>query len=160
MAGKGSKKKLKGTREPAVQNRRARFDYLITDTLTCGIKLTGTEIKSIRAGQISLQEGYVQAAEHPLRLTLHNVHIAEYPGAGPKHQHAPTRVRTLLAHKREIRKWFTASRARGITIVPLEITWVDARAKLVIGLGTGKKKYDKRETLKKRDHERDMERGH
>jgi SsrA-binding protein len=163
MAGKGStsnKKKKKGaSREPSVRNRRARFDYFITDTLTCGIKLTGTEIKSIRAGQISLQEGYVRATEEPLALTLHGVHIAEYPGAGPKHQHEPTRVRSLLAHRREIRKWAVEARARGVTIVPLEITWVDARAKLVIGLGIGKKKYDKRQALRKKAHHRDIRDG-
>ncbi|MCH2136431.1 MAG: SsrA-binding protein SmpB [Phycisphaerales bacterium] len=149
---------MAASREPGIANRRARHDYFITDTLTCGIKLTGTEIKSIRAGQISLKEGYVRASDKPLSLTLHGVHIAEYPGAGPKHQHEPIRVRTLLANKREIRKWAVASRARGSTIVPLEIVWVESRAKLVIGLGTGKKKHDKRQALRKKAHARDMER--
>jgi len=158
MAGKGTKKKDKGNREPRIQNRKARFDYFITDTLTCGMKLTGTEIKSIRAGLASLKEGYVRAEDNPPRLTLHSVHISEYAGAGPKHQHEPTRTRILLAHKREIRKWAVESRARGVSIVPLEITWEDSRAKLVIGLGIGKKKHDKRESMKKRAHDRDMER--
>jgi len=158
MAGKGTKKKDNGNREPRIQNRKARFDYSITDTLTCGIKLTGTEIKSVRAGLASLKEGYVRAEDNPPRLTLHSVHISEYAGAGPKHQHDPTRTRILLAHKREIRKWALESRARGVSIVPLEITWEDSRAKLVIGLGVGKKKHDKRESMKKRAHDRDMER--
>ena len=158
MAGKGSKsnKKKGASREPSIRNRRARFDYFITDTLTCGMKLTGTEIKSIRAGQISLQEGYVRATEDPLALTLHGVHIAEYPGAGPKHQHEPTRVRPLLAHRREIHKLAVQARGRGVTIVPLEVTWVDSRAKLVIGLGIGKRKYDKRQALKRKADHRDI----
>lgn len=150
---------MAASREPAIRNRKARHDYFITDTLTCGLKLTGTEIKSIRAGQISLKEGYVRASERPPRLTLHGVHIAEYPGAGPKHQHDPVRTRVLLASKREIRKWAVESRSRGSTIVPLEITWVDSRAKLVIGLGVGKKKHDKRQSLRKKAHRRDMEQG-
>jgi SsrA-binding protein len=159
MAGKGkTSKKQTGAREPSIQNRKARFDYFITDTLTCGIKLTGTEIKSIRAGLISIKEGYVRASESPLALTLHAVHIGEYPGAGPKHQHDPIRTRVLLANKREIRQWAVEARAKGSAIIPLEITWVDKRAKLVIGLGVGKKKYDKRQSLKYKDHKRDMER--
>ncbi|MCH2138205.1 MAG: SsrA-binding protein SmpB [Phycisphaerales bacterium] len=158
MAKRGSKSARSNTREPAIRNRRARHDFFISDTLTCGLKLTGTEIKSIRSGQASLQEGYVRAQADPPQLTLHGVHIAEYPGAGPKHQHEPTRTRVLLAHKREIRKWAVAANARGATIVPLEIVWQDARAKLVIGLGVGKKKHDKRESMKKKAHQRDIER--
>lgn len=159
MARKGAgSKKGTGAREPSIGNRKARYDYFITDTLTCGIKLTGTEIKSVRAGLISLKEGYVRASEHPVSMTLHGVHIAEYPGAGPKHQHDPTRTRVLLANKREIRAWAVESRAKGSTIVPLEIVWVDKRAKLVIGLGIGKKKYDKRQALKHKADKREMDR--
>ena len=97
--------------ESTIENRRARRDYFIEDTLECGIRLTGTEIKSVRIGQVSLAEGYVRATETPPRLTLHGAHIAEYPPAGEHRQHQPVRVRALLAHRREIRKLAARTRA-------------------------------------------------
>ena len=145
--------------EPVIENRKARHLYTITDTLECGIKLLGTEIKSVRSGQVSLAEGYVKASEDPLSLTLHSIHIAEYPPAGPHRQHEPTRTRVLLAHRREIRKWAVASRSRGCTIVPLKMYFVDGRAKLLVGLGTGKKAPDKRQDLKAKEAKRDIERA-
>ena len=98
------KKSKQDNSEPVIQNRRARYDYLITDTLECGVRLLGTEVKSLRTGQASLAEGYVRAELDPPRLMLHSVHIAEYPNASSTHQHDPIRTRELLAHKREIRK--------------------------------------------------------
>ncbi|MDP7029927.1 MAG: SsrA-binding protein SmpB [Phycisphaerales bacterium] len=143
--------------EPLIRNRRARHDYLIQETLECGIRLTGTEVKSLRSGQASLQEGYVRAELVPLSLTLHGVHIAEYPNASSRFQHAPIRTRQLLAHKREIRKLARAASAKGVAIVPLEIHWRNGRAKLLIGIGTGKRTYDKRQALKAKAHKRDIE---
>lgn len=143
-----------------IRNRRARHDYLITETLECGIKLTGTEVKSLRNGQASLQEGYVRAESNPPSLTLHGVHIKEYANASSAHQHDPVRPRTLLAHKREIKKLATLTSAKGVTIVPLEIHWKDGRAKLVVGVGTGKRQYDKRQALKAKAHRRDIEERH
>jgi SsrA-binding protein len=145
--------------EPTIENRRARHDYFIEDTLECGMKLTGTEIKSVRHGQASLGEGYVQAIENPPSLTLHGVHIAEYAPAGEAHQHLPTRTRTLLAQKREIRKLADKTRERGVTIVPLKIYFVRGRAKLLIGLARGKHKADKRQDIATREHKRDMDRA-
>ncbi|HBZ96723.1 MAG: SsrA-binding protein [Phycisphaerae bacterium] len=145
--------------EPVIENRKARHLYTITDTLECGIKLLGTEIKSVRSGQVSLAEGYVKATEQPLALSLHGVHVAEYPPAGPHRQHDPIRVRILLAHRREIRKWAIAARSRGCTIVPLKMYFVDGRAKLLIGLGTGKKAKDKRQDLKAKEAKREIERA-
>ncbi|MEE2907532.1 MAG: SsrA-binding protein SmpB [Planctomycetota bacterium] len=152
-----SKSNSTGTREPVIQNRKARHDYAITDTLECGMKLTGTEVKSIRNGQISLGEGYVHASAEPPSLMLHGVHISEYPPAGPATQHEPTRTRILLAHKREIRKWAIQSRERGRSIIPLKVYFVEGRIKILIGLGTGKRKYDKRQAIKARDAQRDMD---
>ncbi len=145
--------------KPTIENRRARYDFFIDDTLECGIKLTGTEIKSVRNGRVSLAEGYVRATESPPTLVLHGVHIAEYPPAGKQLQHDPTRVRTLLAHRREIRKLADKTRQKGFTIVPLKMYLVRGRAKLLIGLGQGKRRHDKRHELAKRQAEREIKRA-
>lgn len=147
---------------PEILNRRARHDYHITETLEVGIKLAGTEVRSLRAGKCSLAEGYVRAEANPPRLLLYSVHIDEYSPAGPVQagrQHALRRPRVLLAHKREIRRLATASDAKGMTIVPLKIYFNErGRAKMLIGLGRGKAAYDKREAIKKRESERDIRR--
>lgn len=156
MAKRGKTSQQDGP-QPSIRNRKARHDYLITETLECGLQLTGTEVKSLRNGQASLQEGYVRASLDPLGLTLHSVHIAEYPNASSAHQHEPTRTRNLLAHKREIKSLARQAATKGVTIVPLEIIWRDGRAKLVIGVGTGKKSWDKRQALKAKAHRRDIE---
>ena len=145
--------------QPTIENRRARHDYFIEETLECGIKLTGTEVKSIRNGRASLAEGYVRATESPPTLTLHGVHVAEYPPAGEHRQHDPIRVRTLLAHRREIRKLADATRAKGLTIVPLKLYFVNGRAKMLIGVARGKHHHDKRRDLEKRQAQRDIERA-
>src|SRR5690606_12874592 len=118
MAKKGEKRDA-----PEILNRRARFDYAISDTLEVGLKLKGTEVRSIREGKCSLAEGYVRAEADPPSLTLYGVHIDEYAPAGHTsagRQHNPTRARTLLAHSREIIKLANASREKGVTIVPLK----------------------------------------
>ncbi|MCI0363590.1 MAG: SsrA-binding protein SmpB [Phycisphaerales bacterium] len=148
-----------GGREPTIENRRARHDYFIEETLECGIKLTGTEIKSVRNGQVSLGEGYVRATDQPVSLTLHSVHIAEYAPANPAHQHIPTRERILLAQKREIRKLADRTRQKGLTLIPLKIYFVRGRAKLLVGLARGKQKGDKRQAIAQREHQRDMDRA-
>ncbi|TVQ75672.1 MAG: SsrA-binding protein SmpB [Phycisphaeraceae bacterium] len=154
MAGKKPK-----SPEPEINNRKARHDYAITDTLECGIILYGTEVKSIRAGRMSLGEGYVRATEVPLSLELHGVRIDEYAPAGASSQHRPTQTRTLLAHKREIRKLARASQQKGVTIVPLKAYFKNGRVKILIGLGTGKRSYDKRQDIKKRDAQREVQRA-
>ena len=154
-----NKKKAKGTNEPTIENRKARHSYVIEDTLECGIRLTGTEVKSIRAGQVSIAEGYVRATELPLALKLHSVHINEYPPAGPANQHEPTRTRMLLAHKREIRKFFDKASQPGRTLVPLKMYFKDGKIKLLIGLALGKRKADKRQDIAKRDAQRDIDRA-
>jgi SsrA-binding protein len=147
------------TREPTIENRRARHDYIIEDTLECGISLLGTEVKSVRAGQVSLAEGYVRAVTDPLSLTLMGVHIAEYPPAGPHRQHDPIRSRPLLAHKRQIRKFANNTTEGGVTIVPLKMYFLNGRIKLLIGLARGKRKADKRQTMSKKDARREIDRA-
>ena len=154
-----AKKKQHKSREPVIENRKAHHAYAITDTIECGIKLTGTEIKSVRAGEVSIGEGYVRAEEHPLSLRLHSIHIGEYPPAGSHRQHDPIRTRVLLAHKREIRKLAIASRAKGMSIVPLKLYFVNGRAKILIGVGSGKTHRDKRQDLKAKDAQREIERA-
>lgn len=143
---------------PEVVNRRARFEYDIEETIEVGVRLVGTEVKSVRAGKVSLAEGYVRATEDPPRMELHGVHIAEYPPAGA-FQHPPTRVRTLLAHKKEIVKFATRSQVKGMSIVPLKLYFKGGFAKIQIGVGRGKGKSDKRETIKKREADRDIMRA-
>jgi SsrA-binding protein len=145
--------------EPTIDNRKARHRFLISETLECGLKLRGTEAKSVRDGKVSLAEGYVRAEENPPRLTLHGVHIGEYPPAGPAAQHDPTRVRVLLAHRREIRKLADKTREKGVTLVPLKLYFVRGRVKLLIGLGRGKRKADKRQDLAKKEAKRDIDRA-
>jgi len=145
--------------EPTIENRRARHDYFIEDTIECGMKLTGTEIKSIRQGNASIAEGYVRATDSPVSLTLHGGHIAEYPPASEQRQHDPNRVRRLLAHKREIIKLADRTRQKGVTLVPLKIKFVRGRAKLVVGVAHGKRREDKRQDIKKKEAQRDIERA-
>jgi SsrA-binding protein len=152
-----SKKKPKST-EPVILNRKARHQYHILETLETGIMLHGSEVKSVREGKASIGEGYVRADAAPARLTIHGMHIGEYQPAGAN-QHHPTRVRRLLAHKREILKLAQKSQEKGTTIVPLRIYFKNGYAKLEIGLAVGKTKGDKREDLKKREHQRDIDRA-
>ncbi|NNF44276.1 MAG: SsrA-binding protein SmpB [Phycisphaerales bacterium] len=145
--------------EPTIENRRARHDYQILETLECGIRLTGTEVKSIRRGQASLGEGYVRATDQPIALTLYGVHVAEYPPAGPNRQHEPTRARPLLAHRRQIKKLADKSRDRGMTLVPLKMYFLNGKVKLLIGVGHGKRKADKRQDLARKEAKRDIDRA-
>jgi SsrA-binding protein len=145
--------------QPTIENRKARHAYHIHETLECGMKLTGSEVKSLRAGQASLGEGYVRAEENPPRLTLHGVHIAEYPPAGAARQHDPIRTRVLLASKREIRKLCHLTVPKGTTLIPLKLYFVRGVAKLLIGVATGKRRADKRHDLAEREARRDIDRA-
>jgi len=158
MASGGGKRDSK-TLEPVIENRRARHDFSIEETLECGIQLRGTEVKSLRHGQASIAEGWVLAEEQGPTLTLMGVHIAEYPPAGAARQHDPVRQRRLLAHKREIRKFAVEVRARGGSLVPLKIYFVRGKAKVLVGLGIGRRKGDKRQAIADREARRDIERA-
>lgn len=143
---------------PEIENRKARHDFAIEDTLECGMELLGTEVKSIRDGKISLAEGFVMARAEPPSLELHGVHIDEYPPAGRDRQHEPRRVRRLLAHRREIVRLATEVKAKGVSLVPLKVYFAKGRAKLLVGVGKGRKKGDKREAIAEREMRRDIER--
>lgn len=137
------------------QNKKARHDYFIKETLEAGIALTGTEIKSVRARRINLRDGYVQIINGS--AFLENVYISEYK-EGNRYNHEPLRSRRLLLHKKEIRRLTKAQAERGIAIIPLKVYIKHGFAKVLIGVGQGKKQYDKRRTIKKRDQERELRR--
>lgn len=136
-------------------NRKAKFEYFLVETFEAGVALQGSEIKSIRAGQISLSEAYVQTDGKDAWLV--DAHIAPYEQAN-QFNHDPVRPRRLLLHKRELRHLWNAIRQKGITIIPTRVYLKDGRAKIEIALARGKKAYDKRETIAKRDRQRDVER--
>jgi len=136
-------------------NRKAKFEYFLHDTFEAGIELRGSEIKSIRAGQMSLGEAYVKVEN--LQAWLMDAHIAPYEQAN-RFNHEPRRPRRLLLHKKEIRKLWNDVRQKGMTIVPMRVYLKGGRAKVEIALARGKKLYDKREAIAKRDRERDTAR--
>jgi len=137
-------------------NRKARFEYEVLEELECGIELTGTEVKSLRQGQCSLQEAFGLIKHH--QLWLIHATIPEYT-QGNVHNHVPARDRRLLAHKREIQGWFAKVREKGMTIVPLSIYFRDSRVKVLMALCRGKKLYDKRAATKDREDKREIERA-
>lgn len=139
-----------------IKNRRAEFDYMVVDRYTAGIVLTGTEIKSIRAGKAGLVDTYCYI--HNGELWVKNMYVAEYD-FGSYNNHAARRDRKLLLNKKEIQALHDATKSPGFTIVPLRL-FIDenGRAKLVVGLCRGKKEYDKRATLKEKADRREMDR--
>jgi len=159
---KGEKKKKAGkTTEPVVRlvadNRKARFRFEILDTLECGIQLTGSEVKSLRDGKLSLEEAYARVKEGEVWLV--GADIAEYPQA-TLWNHAPKRPRKLLMRRDEREKFAGLAHEKGLTLVPLKV-YFNARglAKVQLGLCRGKKLHDKRETMKKADSQREMDRA-
>ncbi len=155
------KNKNNGKSDPnnktVAQNRRARFDYFIEDVVEAGIILTGTEVKSLRSGQASVGESY--AAVEGSEIYLVNAYIPEYNKAHVKMQHEVRRPRKLLLHKNQLNKMIGAVNRKGTTLIPLSI-YFNARgiAKVELGIATGKKQHDKRETEKKRDWQREKAR--
>ncbi len=137
-------------------NRKARHDYELLDTIEAGLVLTGSEIKSIRAGHVNLREGYIQPRDGELWLV--NTHIASYDQAG-RHGHDPLRPRKLLLHRKEIERILARVQEKGLTIVPTLLYLVRGRAKIEIALARGKRQYDKREALRRRDSQRQIERS-
>ena len=136
-------------------NRKAHFEYFLLEHFEAGISLHGSEIKSIRAGQISLQEAYVNVDGKEAWLI--DAHIAPYEMAS-RNNHDPLRPRRLLLHKSEIRELYDAVRLKGVTIVPVKVYLKDGRAKLDMAIAKGKRLYDKRQEIAKRDAEREMQR--
>jgi SsrA-binding protein len=137
-------------------NRKARHDYFLTDTYEAGIVLKGSEIKSIRAGRISIKEAYVQIEGQEAWLV--NAHIAPYEQASYL-GHEPRRRRKLLLHRREIDNLWDDIRRKGVTIIPIRVYLKNGRAKIEIAVGRGKKQYDKRHEIAKRDAQREIDRN-
>ncbi|MFK7760086.1 MAG: SsrA-binding protein SmpB [Phycisphaerales bacterium] len=155
MAKKGKKK---NTHSPVYDNRRARHDYFIEDTLEVGIVLEGSEVKSIRDGNCSLKEGFITVDLEPHRLTLHQVDIPPYQPAGALN-HKPKRTRQLLAKKREIERLCRSVDVKGVTLVPLKLYFSGAHAKIQLGVARGKAQHDKRNSIAERENQRDMQRA-
>ena len=144
---------MENSKKIIARNKKASHEYFILDTLECGIVLTGTEIKSIRMGKVSIQDAYCQVKNNT--LNIYNMHIAKYD-LGNKFNHQETRDRVLLAHKKEIRKLAQKTVLEGLTIVPLTVYLSTGLVKIEIALCKGKKNYDKREDLKKEAIKKDV----
>ena len=142
--------------KPVAQNRKARHDYFIEETLECGIELFGTEVKSLRKGACNLKDSYALVKND--ELFLYDVHISPY-SHGNRENHNPLRVRKLLMHKREIRRLYGKSQERGLALIPLRMYFRNGKVKVEIGIGRGKKLYDKREDIRLKEDRRAMERG-
>lgn len=158
---KGKKKPAEVDREHdnqrlIAQNRKARHEYEVIDTLECGIVLTGSEVKSLRRGTLSLDEAYGRIKDG--EVWLMGCDIAEYVEAN-QFNHDRRRPRKLLLHRREIKKFAGKAFERGLTLVPLKMYFKEGRAKLLLGICKGRKLYDKREAMKKRTMQRDVDRA-
>src|SRR5699024_2393731 len=142
--------------KPLAQNRKASHDYFIEETFEAGLVLKGTEIKSIRAGRVNISDAHVRIMNGEAFII--NMHVAPYE-QGNRFNHEPTRSRKLLLKRSEIDKLFGLVQQKGYTIVPLRLYIKNGFAKLLIGLGRGKKQYDKREDLKQKQMKRDIDRA-
>ena len=152
MAGKNRKKRTDGSRNLIAENRKARFNYYIEDTLEAGLVLQGTEVKSMREGKANIAESYASYEDGEMYLI--NAYVPEY-SQGNRNNHEPRRRRKLLLKKREINRLMSAVQRDGMTVVPLKLYFNDRGfAKLQIAVAKGKKNHDKRETSKKRDWNR------
>lgn len=140
----------------ATENRKARHDYHIHEVFETGMVLTGTEVKSLRAGKANLKDSFAQIRNG--EIMLHNMHISPYE-EGNIFNHEPLRTRKLLMHKAEIIKLFSQTREKGFTLVPLKIYFKKGKAKLELGLASGKKNYDKRQDLAELSAKREVDRA-
>jgi len=139
------------------ENRKARFNYTIEEEFEAGIVLKGTEVKSLRIGKVNLKDAYAKI--HNGEVFIYQLHIGEYPFAYYDN-HEPLRVRKLLLHKREIKRLYGKVNEKGLTLVPLKLYFKDGKVKIVIALARGKQLFDKRESIKRRDMEREQARLH
>ena len=147
----------KANTSPRINNRRALHEYFIDAKLECGIVLQGSEVKSLRAGKAQLQEAYARVEKG--ELVLHGCHIDPYEKAAGVFSHEPLRERKLLAHRREIKKLEGEAGVKGTTLIPLAIYFKNGRAKVEIGVAKGKQHQDKRETIKRKEMDRELRRA-
>jgi SsrA-binding protein len=141
---------------PRIENRRAWHDFFIEAKIECGMVLVGSEVKSLRHGKASLQEAFARVDRGI--LSLYQCHIDPYEKAASVNNHEPKRERKLLVHKRELKRLIDATKVKGTTLVPLAIYFKDGRAKLELGVARGKQQHDKRETIKRKEQERELRR--
>ncbi len=153
MTNKKDKSEKKKDSSSTVENRKARYDFHIEDSVTCGLVLSGTEIKSIRSGRAQLKDSFAKIEKG--EIWLYNCHISPYQ-FGNRFNHTPLRKRKLLLHKKEILKLYTKIKEKNLVLVPLKIFFSRNWAKLELGLGKGKKVYDKREAIKKKELQRSI----
>ncbi|WP_320939361.1 SsrA-binding protein SmpB [Lysinibacillus capsici] len=146
----------KGSGKVLAQNKKASHDYFIEETIEAGMVLTGTEIKSIRAGKVQLKDSFVRVRNG--EAWINNMHVSAFE-QGNRFNHDPLRTRKLLLHKKQIGELVGAVKRDGYTIVPLKMYIKDGYAKLLIGIGKGKKDYDKRSDMRKKEAKREMERA-
>jgi SsrA-binding protein len=139
------------------QNKTARLNYFIDETMEAGISLVGTEVKALREGKVNLKDSYAMVEDG--EVFVHDMHISPY-SHGNRMNHEPLRKRKLLLHGREIKRLYGKSRERGLALIPLKLYFKNGRVKLELGVGKGKKLYDKREDMKGRDAKREIERGY
>ncbi len=142
--------------EPIAVNRKARFDYFLFEKFEAGIVLLGSEVKSLREGKANLKDSYARIQKGEAFLI--NAHVSPYAGAN-QFNHEPTRARKLLLHRREIERLTGKTKEKGLTLIPLRLYFKNGRAKVELGLARGKKLYDKRETLRRKAAEREVERS-
>jgi SsrA-binding protein len=138
------------------QNRKARHDYFILDQYEAGMVLLGTEVKSLRLGRANIRDSY--ATVRGGEVFLYNMHIGAYPFAAHGN-HEPLRPRKLLLHKKEIKRLTGKIKEKGQTLIPLQVHFKDGKAKVTLALATGKRKYDKREAIRKREEKRELDRA-
>jgi SsrA-binding protein len=141
--------------EPRIGNKRALHDYHILAKIECGMVLEGSEVKSLRNGRAHLQEAFARVEDG--ELILHGCHIEPYDQAS-LYNHLPTRDRKLLVHKREIKRLAAETEQRGVTLIPLAIYFKEGMAKIEIGVAKGKQEHDKRETIRRKEQDRELRR--
>ena len=137
------------------ENRKARYEYFIIDEYEAGMVLLGTEVKSLRLGSVNLKDSYARIKKG--EVYVYQMHIGAYPFAYYDN-HDPLRKRKLLLHKKEIKKLYGKVNEKGFSLIPLKVYFLNGKAKITIALAKGKRKYDKRAAIRKRDQDRDMER--
>jgi SsrA-binding protein len=138
------------------RNRKAYFEYAVDAVYEAGLVLKGTEVKSLRQGKANIDDAFARFQDG--ELFLYNTHISPYSHAGPE-SHSPERPRKLLLHNRELRRLLGKLQERGYTLIPMRLYFKNQHAKVELGLARGKKKYDKRETIKRREQQREMDRA-
>ena len=137
-------------------NRKAKYNYFIEDTYEAGMVLLGTEVKSLRLGRVNLKDSYARIKKG--EVFVHQMHIGDYPFAFYDN-HDPLRKRKLLLHKDEIKKLYGKVNEKGFSLIPLRVYFQNGKAKMTIAIAKGKRRYDKRETIKRRDEKRDLDRA-